>query len=378
MESNNCSHSMEGICLHSADNNQIIRNDLSSNGNGTMVIDSSNNTINGNMITNNTYEGIFLDSSNTNTIFANILKFNGYDGIFLLNSNGNVIKENNCSYNGFSAIYIQESKNNKLFDNEMWYCSIMLDGDINTFNSQNISTNNTVCGYPVYYYKNTNLNNISLPKDVGEIILGNVSSGIIENTYISDGTVGILIGYSSNITLYNCTVAYCLYGIFIQNSNALLVDYCVCGYNAIGIYLSNSSGCVFRYNLIINNTDYGFYIESGSHNIIYYNEFYYNHGSGDSYDPSKIQAYDGGVDNLWNMSGYGNYWHDWAMNNDTNDLNSDGIVDFPYRIDGSADATDHYPLKTTDVISEGVDSIIPMIAFALIAIFCALRKPKYS
>jgi hypothetical protein len=47
----------------------------------------------------------------------------------------------------------------------------------------------------------------------------------------------------------------------------------------------------------------------------------------------------------------GNYWYDWANNNDTNDQNHDGIVDWPYMIDGGL-AKDNFPLKNaTSVIA---------------------------
>jgi len=51
-------------------------------------------------------------------------------------------------------------------------------------------------------------------------------------------------------------------------------------------------------NLISHNVDYGIYIYSGSHgNLIYNNSFYYNHGSGGTYNSSHVQAYDGGYNN---------------------------------------------------------------------------------
>ena len=47
--------------------------------------------------------------------------------------------------------------------------------------------------------------------------------------------------------------------------------------------------------------------------------------------------------NYWNTSKYGNYWEWWALKNDTNDRNHDGIVDYPYVLD--ANNTDYKPLK---------------------------------
>ena len=44
--------------------------------------------------------------------------------------------------------------------------------------------------------------------------------------------------------------------------------------------------------------------------------------------------------NRWNHSGIGNYWSDWT----TPDQDTDGIVDFPYNISGTAGAKDYFPL----------------------------------
>jgi hypothetical protein len=89
-------------------------------------------------------------------------------------------------------------------------------------------------------------------------------------------------------------------------------------------------------NLICNNPGIGVSIYGGMYNRIWNNTFIGNNGSG-------IQAYDIGANN-WNTSGsphgYGNYWDDWT----TPDANSDGIVDNPYSIMGSAGAEDYYPL----------------------------------
>ena len=55
------------------------------------------------------------------------------------------------------------------------------------------------------------------------------------------------------------------------------------------------------------------------------------------------------------FGGIGNYWYDWANNNNTNDNNHDGIVDWPYSIAGSAGAKDYSPLIYS-VIGESVPS----------------------
>ena len=92
--------------------------------------------------------------------------------------------------------------------------------------------------------------------------------------------------------------------------------------------------------------------------------FYFNHGSNDSYNTSHVQAYDAGT-NYWNNDTMGNYWYDWAKNNDTNDQNGDGIVDWPYKIDGGSNQ-DEYPLADTSAIPElSWFLIVPLLALIL-------------
>jgi len=275
-------------------------------------------------------------------------------GITLYNvTNGRL--ENNTYSDCWYAIYLRDSSNNTLYSNKMQNCGIFLDGSIDTFTTQHIATNNTVNNKPVYYYKNANMSNLAVPSDAGEVILGNISYLIIENLNLSYGSIGIEIGYSHHITVRNCICSNNnRYGIYLvySNNNALINNTCI--NNEYGIYLYDSDNNNIIHSLLTHNTNYAIYIDRYcSNNFIYNNSFYYNHGSGDTFNSSLIQAYDGGSNNWWNSSsGYGNYWHDWANNNNSNDLNGDGIVDWPYPIDGSAGAKDYYPLANPTVVPE--------------------------
>ena len=210
------------------------------------------------------------------------------------------------------------------------------------------------------YLHNIYSNSVQWPDTYsgGAVTLYKVQNATIQHNLISgnDG-MGILIaGYynfkSSHINVRNNTISNNSWdGIFmwVNSSKNIINGNNITNNNGYGIYLGHSSSNTIYNNLISNNA-YGFYIYSGSYNLIYNNSFYYNHGSGDVYDSSHIQAYDGGSNNHWNTTtGIGNYWHEWANNNNTNDLNHDGIVDWPYKIDGSAGAKDYYPLKDTSL-----------------------------
>ncbi len=391
---NKVSKSTTGLFLISSRNNTIKNNALSFNDAGVFLnYYSDNNTMENNSIIKNQY-GIYLYESIYNVIGNNKFLDNKYSGVYIYYGSHSSIFDNEFVNNTYSSIVLMDSYNETLRENTMVGGGIFLTGDKETFVSQEI-TNNTVNGKPVYYYKNGNMENATVPEDAGEVICGNVSWLRIENLNILHSTVGLEIGYSSHITAENNNISYnSIVGIFVLNSNNTIimdnnVSYSMYGivlslsnkntivendieHNQNGTYLTESNYNVLDRNKISNNTLFGVYVEGSnkntimgniiykngyygvyldsesSYNLIFDNFFYYNHGSGDSYISSRVQAYDAGSGNRWSVAMLGNYWKDWASNSDQN---NDGIVDLPYRIDGPANAKDVYPLKYPVVAS---------------------------
>ena len=185
----------------------------------------------------------------------------------------------------------------------------------------------------------------------GGIRMYNSSKNIIWNNIFSNNYDGIALYHSNNNTISNNVISGNEYDLYIESSNKNIIFKNTISNSYWGIHLINSNSNVIKSNLISNNTDYGIYIDlNNSYNIIYYNSFYYNHGSEYSYNPSHIQAYDRSSNNYWNSTtGIGNYWLDWADNNNTNDQNHDGIVDWPYKIGNPVNVKDYYPLKSTSL-----------------------------
>ncbi len=565
ISNNNITNNGDGIYLDSSSSNTISGNNITNNGwDGIELESSSSNAISGNNIANNSWDGIELESffesstSSNNIISRNNITNNWDDGITLESSGSNTISSNNITNNKRYSIGLWDSSSNKISGNRMVENSIFLDGDKNIFTTQTIYTNNTVNGKPVYYYKNVNMNNASVHSDAGEVICGNVSWLKIEGLNLSNGSVGIELGYSSHITISNNNITnnsregiylyyssnntitgnnimsngrdgiYLYYspyntlsenkmdnnniglhvyadnlegfnqtidtsnlvngkpvyyyfkqdnvnldsidaghitiagssnfhignlslnhadgiflsfsengiidsfniansyagilthhssnvtikngrvwnltssvggiqlqysswidiekieiyncddGIVIQNSdNNRITDSYSHNNKYHGISVDDSNYNVITDNAISNNAYYGIGIFSGSHNLIYNNSFSYNHHSGDTYDSSHVQAYDYGSKNYWNTTtGYGNYWHDWANNNDTNDQNNDGIVDWPYKIEGGA--KDYYPLKNTGGTVPEFSTGIWSFIVALITLLGVIRFRKSS
>ncbi len=163
-----------------------------------------------------------------------------------------------------------------------------------------------------------------------------------------------------------------IYILRSSNSNTIYNNKYIDNYYGIYLYISSNNNLIKK-NTISNSTNYGIFISSSSYNRIYANFFLYNNGATDVYNSAHIQAYDAGSNNYWNStSGYGNYWSDWT----SPDANGDGIVDNPYKIDGSAGAYDYYPL-TTPVIVPEFSTGNPLILMLLV-VFVLILVRKLS
>jgi len=114
---------------------------------GISLQGSSNNTINGNSITNHV-GGIFLQGSSNNIISRNNLTANSAGGILMDKSVGNTISGNNAKNNP-NGIWLSSSSNNTIVQNNLAnnYIGIQL------FNSSNIRTyhNNFLGSSPPSY-----------------------------------------------------------------------------------------------------------------------------------------------------------------------------------------------------------------------------------
>ncbi|MEW5937475.1 MAG: NosD domain-containing protein [Candidatus Thermoplasmatota archaeon] len=323
---NTASNNYRGIHLTSSGSNTISYNTASDNSNsGIYLISGSiDNTITTNTLLNN-QAGLSIDGGSSNTIANNTASSNNYDGIYLCSSSSNTIAGNNVFSNNRRGIYLWDSTNNILTNNTITDDGIFIYGSsVAHWNTHSIDESNTVNGKPVYYWKNRTGG--SVPSGAGQVILANCTNVIIENQNVSEGYVGIELGFSSSNTIANNTASANFYAIYLSASNS---------------------------NTIINNTvssnSWGVYLESSSSNMVYHNNFT---GNGD------IQAYGYGS-NSWD-NGYpsgGNYWSDYAGVDNYKGPNqdipgSDGIGDAPYtNIQG---AQDNYPLMTwpyTDLVS---------------------------
>jgi len=238
---------------------------------------------------------------------------------------------------------------------------------------------------------------------------------MVNGSYFSYGTYAIwLDGFDDDAEITNNTVLHAFsYGIYGSHSERMDVENnTIEGCSSDGIYMQYQSGAYVAYNyventygtefmavnssVIMNNTirnsekyglaiyggashfgyslisgnaiydstNYGIYLNGTTANVLHGNILSGNRGSGSSYDPAKVQAWDDYPGNSWNTSYGGNYWYDFT----SPDNDGDGIVDDPYSIDGPAGSQDGMPLAD----SPSVPEFSGMGIFALLAVLTAV------
>jgi len=369
---------------------------------GYLHLDSSQNTILDNFISNCSYYGILVHESNENVIIGNVIK--------------------NCGI----GVYIQgtedpstASSNSKLYSNSLTGCSISLSYSRATATSQTIATNNTVNGRPVYYYKSADLGGALVPLSAGEVILVDVKNVVVQGLDLSNQSHGLLALFCSSISVLDCafennsltgaqtfTTKSCtikgniivggivgldlkiterdnisdnvildsdtaimlsgknssITGNRIERGGGMMLNVgtnCIISHNIIndstgwGLYIYFSTGNEIKENVISRSASYGITLESCLSNVIERNKLTGNNGCTSTYDISHVQAFDDQL-NLWNST-LGNYWSDWT----TPDTNRDGIVDLPYPLAGSGYSVDRLPLVLTALDKPIVEILYP-------------------
>jgi len=270
IENNSCSKNDNGIWLDSSNNNLIMNNICVSNfGEGIHLQGSYNNTIINNICKYNDDSGLYVGgSSSKNTVANNTCSYNNW-GIYLYNRvNNNTILNNTCSNNIWYGIIVDESYYNNISNNKMYECGLMIVGDmLSHWNTHTIDSINTINDKPLYYWKNATEGVI--PIGAGEVILANCSSVEVSAQNISNSSIGILLGFSSECILMNNTCQYNLvHGIFHYRSSNNTIENNLCMNNGKnGIDLSGfSENNIIAHNNCSNNDWYG--IKTFSNNNI--------------------------------------------------------------------------------------------------------------
>jgi parallel beta-helix repeat protein len=254
------------------------------------------------------YAGTYYENVMINKTLS-LIGNGSLDTIINGSKNGNVVTINadRCNISGFNVT------NSGPWKPWPWVAGIFVNSNYN-----NIT--NTDCNY-------NNWNGISINSSNGNYI----SNCTFKNNYRD----GINLSSSDKNTILNCTFLSNEDGLDFLISDNNWIENNNFSHNSVGIDFGTFSSLnTVIYNSFVKNKYVGITVwdASGPHTI-YNNNFINNNNGGNQGGASSWSG-------NWNGPSTGNHWSDWT----TPDNNSDGIVDNPYIISGSAGVKDLYPL----------------------------------
>ena len=258
---------IENICLNNSyygieifrSNINIVSNNVCEQSGyfGVLFSFANNNQILNNTFNNNTRIGIYLYEAYFNYLKNNTCNWNEEIGIYLLASNYTVILENKMKFNKRYGLYLDEVINNSITNNKFEFDGLYIWGDNLAHWVNHTISGNTVNGEPLAFYKHQT--GMKISTTVGQVVLANCSWMKVENQDLSNCSLGILTGFSNNITYSNNSCNDNYYGIFLSQSRdcQIINNTCINNEN-YGIRLRVSNGLILEQNTAVNNS-YGIY-----------------------------------------------------------------------------------------------------------------------
>ena len=224
--------------------------------------------------------GIIVNGDACN-ISSNIFE-NNFVGLNV--QSDNIMVSHNIFYYNVFGINAGPNRLNTYRDNQLFNTGFSLQSEPNDLKT-NVFDNNSVNGKPVYIHIWENDTTIS-HNDAGQVIIVDCHNVTIENIKISNATIGIAIGYSSDLIIRNNT---------LTNINR----------GGISLHADNSD----VYNNSFVNCSYGCYLEGGDDFYIHHNNFIkcYKH---DQPAISWVKKHQSFMDST-NVVYDSNYWGDW-------------------------------------------------------------------
>jgi len=242
-----------GIWLNSSSsNNTITNNNITDNWRGCMLMNTSDNNLVGNNITNHGQDGICLWNSFNNTIFGNTILDNVH-GIELDSSYSNNVTGNNITSNLY-GVSLFSSSNNTLRNNALnknlyglEVSGFLYLGNQLSYFIQDIDASNTVNGKPICYWVNHNNEQVAL--DAGYIALVNCTNITIKNLNLKNNVQGMVFACTNNSRIQNLNITNSGHGIYLYRScNNIICDSNLSN-NQVGISLESS----VKNNIVCNN-----------------------------------------------------------------------------------------------------------------------------
>jgi parallel beta-helix repeat protein len=322
-----------GIWLNMSSKITISKSNITNNGPvfdsiaaGIYLKDSSDSTISGNNITNNTGVGILFWASSNNSVIGNIFSNNG---LYVLDSFQNVVESN--LVNDKPLVYLEEVSN----------YTVANAGQVILVNCDNILvenldlSNTTICGVELWRTNNTNIVNNTMTNNGDGITLFEYSSNNnIHGNNITNNVCGVNLGGASNNSISGNNITNNWTGISLNFSlNNTITNNVITNTNGFypyphGLDFHSSSNNTICKNTIAKH-ELGIYFDYSSDNIFYYNNFVNN--------TNQVYVLHESI-NCWNYILKGNFWSNYVGV----DLDHDGIGDTMHYI-GSGNV-DNYPL----------------------------------
>lgn len=255
--------------------------------------------------------GIILSESDGNTIEGNVLLNNSLYGITARDYSDNIIIKDNVISESAYGIELSDASLSQVVEN-------------------NVS--DTSYGVYVAYSNDNNVSANTLTNNSWNLYLTYSNSNVVGDNAVSGGSIGIEVMHSQGNSILNNTVNVDSYGIYLGYCSASTLGGNLVSLCDWGIELYTSTGSTIKENRISDNT-WGIYITDESDgNTIYHNNFIDNVKQAYQH-PTSI--------NTWHTPTtpyQANYWNDYIGE----DTNGDGIGDtyLPWA------GVDWYPLMT--------------------------------
>jgi parallel beta-helix repeat protein len=331
VENLNLTNNYNGILLANTKNSALTSNTFENNSRGIDITNSSDITIQGNDIINNSWLGISLINSPNNTFKENHLMSNHFSFRISGDSLGDFLQDIDTSNTVNSKVTSYLINRTDLVINPSTFGNTSYLALVNCYNitSQNFSLeNNEIL---VAFTRNSSI--IKNTITVGGISLTHSSFINLTDNTITNGESGISIHCSNNNTLAKNSIAQNTQGILLENSSNNSISGNDVRNSYIGIDLAGSSNNTIIGNNITDNRDYGLTFRYSPYNEIFHNNFINN-----GFLPKFQVVGSYSVGNKWDddyPSG-GNYWSDYngtdrySGTNPQSEIGSDGIGDTSY------------------------------------------------
>ncbi|MBD3254238.1 MAG: hypothetical protein GF383_04055 [Candidatus Lokiarchaeota archaeon] len=314
----NTSLTSTGITIYHSENGTISSSNATNNlFHGIYIYISSNITVEHNTVNNNSLYGLYLYTYSStyygekNNASWNTANYNLKTGIYIYREYDCTLSHNTLKSNRDYGIYLNLGNTN-LTNNEFFNCGLGLYESVtpDSIDENKIDTSNKVNGRTLYYYAHKTGLGAGSFAGAGQIVLINCSYMTIRDVNVSRCSNGL-------------TLLYC------ENNTVTKINSTFNSFN--GIWVHHGIRNNFTLNQLKQNKNYGIILDEYSES----NSIFMNYLQGNLYN-----AIDDGNDNSWDNNSIGNYWGDY----NGVDENDDGIGDSFYKILGTAESIDKFPI----------------------------------